>query len=175
MPGSPQGHERSGLPQGTMTKYLTPETAGKFRLEFHHISAFGRFKGSFQDVLTFYRHIIGEDVQIVTALREPTQQYVSWVYFFQAPNHPKKEPMDVLRDFAAAKRNANPLCGEFGLYTQNDLDVFLETVRVTASLARRAVAACAQSPCVLTPPLPRCPFLSFTTAEPGLVPFGAAL
>ena len=57
--------------------------AGKFRLEFHHISAFGRFKGRFEDVLKFYRHIIGDDVQIVTALREPTQQYVSWVLVYK--------------------------------------------------------------------------------------------
>jgi len=68
--------------------------AGKFRLEFHHISAFGRFKGRFEDVLKFYRHIIGDDVQIVTALREPTQQYVSWVLVYKpllyhsSPPHP---------------------------------------------------------------------------------------
>jgi len=36
--------------------------------------------------------------------------------------------MDVLRDFAKGKRNANPLCGEFGVYTQEDLDIFLTKV-----------------------------------------------
>lgn len=77
-------------------------------------------------VMDWYRHLIGDDVSVFTLFREPKQQYISWAYFYYVPNKYPADPAEVFLSFLREQRNPNPLAGEFGLFSEGDVDTFLE-------------------------------------------------
>lgn len=125
---------------------------GQFNMEFHHLSPNGKWKGVYSTAHAFYRHIISPSVRVVTVFREPKQQYVSWAYFYHIPNHRPRPPLEVLEEFVVSGKNANPLAGDFGLYTQEQTTHFIETCVLTFNAYMQRLHATLT--CVQTTPIP---------------------
>ena len=58
-----------------------------FDMEFHHLSANGRWKLPYQSARAFYDHILGPRADTVAVIRDPPQQLVSWAYYYYVPQH----------------------------------------------------------------------------------------
>ena len=118
----PGKHVRTGLPTGTIEAFSKKEHAGMADLEFHHLSAMGRWQGDYDKADAWYRHLIGRDVSV---FREPVQQFLSQTFYYVVPQYPKRAPLEVLRAYVLSKGYANPLCADFGIYMPNEARAFL--------------------------------------------------
>lgn len=80
------GTKWSFLPSKAVSQ-LQPADEGAYDLEFHHLSANGRWKGKYATARAFYEHILGANPAKITVVRDPPQQLASWVYYYYVPQH----------------------------------------------------------------------------------------
>lgn len=115
------------VPAATFVKPPPPEDKEQYDMHISHLNPRGFFRGPFSKVADFYQHVIGPDVNMVTLVREPRQQYVSWLYYYVVPKMKEGDPMDVLRQFVADGKNKNILSQEFALRDRPTFDTFMKT------------------------------------------------
>lgn len=97
-----------------------------YDMSFYHLSPHGQWTGRWEQALRFYSHLLGSEYKLVTVFRDPVMQYISWTYYFKVPERPPgTSPMDLLRDLVEAGENPNLLAHEFGIRTEEELQVFM--------------------------------------------------
>ncbi|CAM9489564.1 unnamed protein product [Scytosiphon promiscuus] len=105
----------------------------------YHISVFGQYKGTWNDVEQAYRRILRhpDEVNFITVLREPRTHLLSYYYYFLQPETKVSiEEFLMRKNYGdpAHRRLFNPLSAEFGAYKRQDLDQLLDKALPQAKL-----------------------------------------
>eukprot|EP00056_Hartaetosiga_gracilis_P016434 m.5023 g.5023 ORF g.5023 m.5023 type:complete len:1351 (-) comp4099_c0_seq2:162-4214(-) len=111
--------------------YMDPDKEWKYEYDlcFSEISPKGMWRGDVEKVLSFYDYILGTNkYKLTTMIEDPSQHYLSWMYYFILPKKRKEKPLDVLDLFLKKRVNKNLHAQEFGIRSEASMKQFLDNV-----------------------------------------------